>query len=78
MNRLEPKTLVDIYRPGWIAAATTAPIGARYCLDHDLGGYGLFRRDENDAAHPHPECGLLLSTSGSTGSPKFVRLSYGG
>jgi acyl-CoA synthetase (AMP-forming)/AMP-acid ligase II len=32
--------------------------------------------DRAGSAVPHPELGLLLSTSGSTGSPRSVRLSY--
>ncbi|WP_306364809.1 AMP-binding protein [Nocardia sp. CC227C] len=57
--------LVDIYDPDVVIAATAdgstpAP---------------LVRRD--GSAHTlHPELALLLSTSGSTGSPKLVRLSY--
>lgn len=35
----------------------------------------LFRRNENSIYPIHPKVKLLLSTSGTTGSPKFVRLS---
>jgi acyl-CoA synthetase (AMP-forming)/AMP-acid ligase II len=35
----------------------------------------LKRRNENDATISHPDLAVLLSTSGSTGSPRFVRLS---
>lgn len=35
----------------------------------------LFRRNENSIYPIHPKIKLLLSTSGTTGSPKFVRLS---
>ena len=39
-------------------------------------GYCLFRAPF-EAEYPlHPDLGLLLTTSGSTGSPKFVRQSY--
>lgn len=36
---------------------------------------GLWKRVTGDGVAPHPDLALLLSTSGSTGSPKFVRLS---
>lgn len=35
----------------------------------------LFKRNENSIYPIHPKIKLLLSTSGTTGSPKFVRLS---
>jgi acyl-CoA synthetase (AMP-forming)/AMP-acid ligase II len=35
----------------------------------------LFKRNENSIFPIHPKVKLLLSTSGTTGSPKFVRLS---
>jgi acyl-coenzyme A synthetase/AMP-(fatty) acid ligase len=40
-----------------------------------LGDYELVAYAPH-VASLHPDLGLLLSTSGSTGSPKFVRLSY--
>ncbi len=36
---------------------------------------GLWERPVRNPVAPHAELGLLLSTSGSTGSPKFVRLT---
>lgn len=42
------------------------------------GAYAGLRawvRDEPSATVPHPDLGLLLTTSGSTGDPKLVRLS---
>lgn len=38
-------------------------------------GEGLVARRELPASDLHPDLGLLLSTSGTTGSPKLVRLS---
>lgn len=78
----EPSLLVQlsrIYRPEWIAlpAGTPAPDGY---VPSPLGSgkailYRCAQPDEAEA-EPHPELALLLSTSGSTGSPKLVRLSY--
>ena len=52
--------LVDTYAPD-------AVIGA---------GLSLSQRAEGSAHDLHPDLALLLSTSGSTGSPKLVRLSH--
>lgn len=45
-----------------------------YVIADDPGGKLVLSRNETGSA-PHPDLGLLLSTSGSTGSPKFVRLT---
>jgi len=42
-----------------------------------VGAYGLFPLNEDADTALHPSLSLLLSTSGSTGSPKFVRLTQG-
>jgi long-chain acyl-CoA synthetase len=54
--------LYQIYRPDWILDPTAGR----------LTSYG------HGSTEVHPELGLLLSTSGSTGSPKLVRLSLTG
>jgi hypothetical protein len=41
----------------------------------DGGGWDVVHGPETAAHDLHPDLGLLLSTSGSTGSPKLVRLS---
>jgi acyl-CoA synthetase (AMP-forming)/AMP-acid ligase II len=48
--------------PGY-EAAESGPLGARW------------RRGAAPAVAPHPDLAVLLTTSGSTGSPKLVRLS---
>lgn len=69
--------LVGIYEPGWIAAPAGSFLPESYRLRCSSGAYSLCVRAETSRhPPPHPECGLLLSTSGSTGSPKLVRLSY--
>ncbi len=65
-------SLCALYRPDWVMR----PDG-----DGDaLPGSGMrLKRAPANAGEPcslHPELGLLLSTSGTTGSPKLVRLSY--
>ena len=56
-------TLAEIYKPDYIYA----PV--------ENGNYKLEKQSDDAACALHPELSLLLSTSGSTGSPKLVRLT---
>jgi acyl-CoA synthetase (AMP-forming)/AMP-acid ligase II len=51
--------------------------GVLRCYDPDvvLGDHGIDERRLGSTHRLHPDLALLLSTSGSTGSPKLVRLS---
>jgi long-subunit acyl-CoA synthetase (AMP-forming) len=42
----------------------------------EIGDFVLLKTGEHSGVCPNVDLGLLLSTSGSTGSPKLVRLSY--
>jgi len=44
---------------------------------YEFGDYVLLRTQNDFQDDLHPELSLLLPTSGSTGSPKYVRLSHG-
>lgn len=69
--------LVNSYLPSYIWAPTEqAEKFGDYQHVYESQGYTLFRTDfENE--HPlHEALGLLLTTSGSTGSPKLVRQTY--
>ena len=46
------------------------------CCRYERFGYRLLQTPFGDATRLAPELALLLTTSGSTGSPKFVRQSY--
>ncbi len=62
--------LISLYRPDWVLASL--PVDqAEY---ESPGTAGFWRRRRLDSAPLHHDLTLLLSTSGSTGSPKFVRL----
>jgi acyl-coenzyme A synthetase/AMP-(fatty) acid ligase len=64
-------TLISLYRPDWVL--TSLPVNPD---DYKrAGAHGLWHRSRPDGAPLHPDLALLLSTSGSTGSPKFVRLT---
>jgi len=52
--------LISIFQPDFIAAP----------------GQALLRTDASNRCPIHPDLALLISTSGSTGSPKLVRLSW--
>jgi acyl-CoA synthetase (AMP-forming)/AMP-acid ligase II len=63
--------LVGPYRPDFIFGARTDP-GPDYAA---LNGGSLWRATRPFEHCIHPHLAVLLSTSGSTGSPKLVRLS---
>ena len=62
--------LLERYRPDIVVASPDAEVSA----DYRPRLPGIWRRDDAGPAL-HPELEILLTTSGSTGSPKFVRLS---
>jgi acyl-coenzyme A synthetase/AMP-(fatty) acid ligase len=62
--------LISLYRPEWVLASL--PVDTE---EYEIpGAAGFWRRRRLDRAPLYPDLALLLSTSGSTGSPKFVRL----
>jgi acyl-CoA synthetase (AMP-forming)/AMP-acid ligase II len=64
--------LVAAFRPAAVLGADgTAPDGYRPA---EVGG-PAWVREAADGVSPHPDLAVLLPTSGSTGNPKFVRLS---
>ncbi|QQQ79497.1 AMP-binding protein [Saccharothrix sp. 6-C] len=63
--------------PGPAGGAEPADLG--YLPDEQVGPSHVFRRrSTGPAGDIFPDTALLLSTSGTTGSPKAVRLSYDG
>jgi len=62
--------LISLYRPEWVVGSL--PVDPEEYESPDA--VGLWRRRRLDSAPLHPDLAMLLSTSGSTGSPKFVRL----
>lgn len=69
--------LIEHYRPAWILAPKSLSLPA--CYGAALAGEAkaLYLRKDSGFSTCHPELALLLTTSGSTGSPKLVRLSRG-
>lgn len=69
--------LLEVYQPRYIWAPDE--IWGRFAgmaEAFSCFGYHLLRTDYEREWEMHPDLGLLLTTSGSTGSPKFVRQSY--
>lgn len=64
--------LVDTYRPDFIYESSDDDFPGYHSLQRGLSARN---RKEEEAIPIHPSLALLLSTSGSTGSPKLVRLS---
>ena len=70
--------LLDLYRPSfiWMPSSEADFLADPEKLDN-FGGYTLIKTKEGSrSAAVGEELALLLSTSGSTGSEKFVRLSH--
>lgn len=69
--------LADAYRPDWIVQPSARDRLPGYRLVETDGDWSTLRRDDGaDAGKIHDDLAVLLSTSGTTGSPKMVRLSY--
>lgn len=67
--------LIRIYKPEIIVSGIDETFVNYTCSYQDTIGY-IFESKEQCNAEIHPDLALLLSTSGTTGSPKLVRLSY--
>lgn len=62
-----------LWLPEELAASHASPLGCEPA-GYSLMGYSLVRVTTNKATPPlHPNLGLLVTTSGSTGSPRLVR-----
>ena len=68
--------LLDIYKPNYIWMPDSAPVAFNSeKIVFSESGYSLHRLSSVKVSL-NPDLALLLTTSGSTGSPKLVRLSY--
>ncbi|WP_214828878.1 AMP-binding protein [Exiguobacterium algae] len=69
--------LIELYEPTHIwASAEREDLVENMDVLFTFGDYALFERGTNVQHDLHEELALLLTTSGSTGSPKLVRLTY--
>ena len=69
--------LIGLYRPMfmWVPADQTEEFPGM-TIAYRIYDYVLLRTEYSRKYQLHPDLALLLTTSGSTGSPKFVRQSY--
>ena len=71
------RNLLETYEPAylWIPAEQVSQFQGM-TSQYEAYGYCLLKTDYEKEYPLYDELGLLLTTSGSTGSPKFVRQSY--
>ena len=69
--------LLEVYQPDYLYVPTqTAGEFPGYEEKKQVLHYSLMERKEPSGTELYPDLALLLTTSGSTGSPKLVRQSY--
>ncbi|MBF0279058.1 MAG: AMP-binding protein [SAR324 cluster bacterium] len=72
------KKLLQTYRPDFIwhphSKEDGFPEFEKISLEYE--NHIFYRKKRNERSPIHPDLAILLSTSGTTGSPKLVRLSY--
>jgi acyl-coenzyme A synthetase/AMP-(fatty) acid ligase len=69
--------LLKLYCPSFVWAPSESRRGLFGTAEkYQAFGYSLFRTNYSISFPIHKDLALLLTTSGSTGSPKFVRQSY--
>ena len=74
INQNQLNNLIDVYKPKYIFQKESRPSNDLNLLS-SFGEYGLFIGSKSKSIKLHPNLALLLTTSGSTGSPKLVRLT---
>jgi acyl-CoA synthetase (AMP-forming)/AMP-acid ligase II len=71
------QNLLDLYKPSYIFSPSDwDKIGIKTSKLEEMGGYTMWATEYTKDYELSPELALLLTTSGSTGSPKLVRQSY--
>jgi long-chain acyl-CoA synthetase len=68
--------LIDRYAPDWLLGPLAPPLPTGYAEVELPGNLPAARRLSPSHASLQPDLALLVTTSGSTGSHKLVRLSY--
>jgi long-chain acyl-CoA synthetase len=67
--------VISKYRPSYVFCPANNVCFNELNVKYQIGKYALFQLPASDYKI-HPDLSLLLPTSGTTGNPKFVRLSY--
>ena len=75
INQNQLNNLIITYKPKYIFHKLDLNPYQGFTLASKYHGYSLFVREKHESIALHQDLALLLTTSGSTGSPKLVRLS---
>lgn len=67
--------LIKNYRPDYIISSNES-VPEHYSLSFKYESLNFIKTTESNSINIFPELSVLLSTSGTTGSPKLVKLSY--
>ena len=71
------KELIETYMPNYIFLPNSRKNDLKsYEVLGNLGNHKIFKLNKSNSYSLNKDLALLLSTSGSTGSKKFVRISY--
>jgi acyl-CoA synthetase (AMP-forming)/AMP-acid ligase II len=76
--KVAPGTLLDTFEPEFVVWPDGGPLDGYRLVGKLAGGAVVHARTAAAAGPVHPDLGVLLATSGSTGSAKSVRLSRAG
>lgn len=68
--------VIEAYQPNWLWQESSQPVPSGYTVGYQWNNYVMVFANQTTFYPIHPELAVLLSTSGTTGSPKMVRLSY--
>ena len=69
--------LISTYKPQFIWLPTEISSAySKNSIIYSLFDYSLIKLESNKKLKVHNDLAILLSTSGSTGSPKYVKISY--
>ena len=75
INKNQLDNLIITYKPKYIFQKIRLNPYRDYNLATQYKSYSLFVNEKSEVIRLHPDLVLLLTTSGSTGSPKLVRLT---
>jgi long-chain acyl-CoA synthetase len=73
LNSELQREILAVYQPDWVFAADTGPRPGYRASRSGISD--LWENEQPQNVSLHPDLSLLLTTSGSTGSPKLVRLT---
>lgn len=75
INREFLDKLIQLYQPSYIYCSKEHDLVKEYLVVLEKEFHALLKVNE-ETISVHPDVAVLISTSGTTGSPKFVKLSY--